>query len=508
MSQSLGKAYLIGAGPGDPGLLTLRGRQRLGEADLVLYDYLVNPRILQYARPGADLQCLGRHGQGRLISQEEIHEQMIAAARAGKIVARLKGGDPAIFGRTAEELAALDGAGIPYEVVPGISSAQAASSYTGIPLTHREAASCVAFVTGQQSLERETPLDMAGLAQFPGTLVFYMGVTTAPQWSAELIAHGKPRDTPVAIVRRASWPQQRTMLTTLGDLPTVLAPGRVRPPAIVIVGEAVAERAASDWFAARPLVGRTILVTRPIEQSEGLVESLSELGAAVLVQPAIEIGPPRDWAAADEAISALASFDWLVFSSANGVRYFLERLQHHQLDLRALGQSKIAAIGPGTADALAEFHLRADLLPEEYRAESLAEALAPVANGRRFLLLRASRGREVLAETLVAAGATVQQAVVYESRDVSQPDPEIAGALREDRVDWVTVTSSAIARSLAALFGKELGNARLAAISPLTAGVLQDAGFVSTAIAEPYTTAGIVEAILGAEARRGALGKE
>ena len=496
MSQQSGKAYLIGAGPGDPGLLTLRGRQRLGEADLVLYDYLVNTRILQYARPGAELECLGRHGHGRLVSQEEIHARMIAAARAGKIVARLKGGDPAIFGRTAEELAALDGAGIPYEVVPGISSAQAASSYTGIPLTHRDASSCVALVTGQQCLDPERPLDMAGLAAFPGTLVFYMGVTSAPKWSAELITHGKPSETPVAIVRRASWPQQQTMTTTLGELPSLLAATKIRPPAIVIVGEAVAQRAANDWFAARPLVGQTILVTRPIEQSEGLVESLTELGAAVLVQPAIEIGPPRDWAAVDQAIRELASFDWLVFSSANGVRYFLERLPHHQLDLRALGQSKIAAIGPGTAEALAQYHLRADLLPEEYRAESLADALAPVASGSRFLLLRASRGREVLAETLVAAGATVQQAVVYESRDVAAPDPEIAAALREGRVDWVTVTSSAIGRSLVAMFGGDLKQTKLAAISPLTAGVLQEAGFVSTAIAEPYTTAGIVDAVL------------
>ncbi len=496
MSQRTGKAYLIGAGPGDPGLLTLRGRQRLGEAELVLYDYLVNPRILQYARPDAELQCLGRHGHGRLISQEEIHEQMIAAARAGKIVARLKGGDPAIFGRTAEELAALDDAGIPYEVVPGISSAQAASSYTGIPLTHRDASSCVALVTGQQCLDPERPLDMAGLAQFPGTLVFYMGVTSAPKWSTELIAHGKPSETPVAIVRRASWPQQQTMTTTLGELPAVLAATKVRPPAIVIVGEAVAQRAATDWFASRPLVGQTILVTRPIEQSEGLVESLTELGAAVLVQPAIEIGPPRDWKPVDAAIKKLASFDWLVFSSANGVRYFLERLPHHQLDVRALGQSKIATIGPGTAEALAQYHLRADLLPEEYRAESLAESLAPVARGGRFLLLRASRGREVLAETLTAAGASVEQAVVYESRDVTAPDSEIADALRVGRIDWVTVTSSAIARSLVAMFGRNLASTRLAAISPLTAGVLEEAGFSVTVVAETYTTAGVLDAIL------------
>jgi uroporphyrinogen III methyltransferase/synthase len=496
MSQFTGKAYLIGAGPGDPGLLTLRGRQRLGEAHLVLYDYLVNPRILQYAHPDAELECLGRHGHGRLVTQNEIHERMIAATKAGKIVARLKGGDPAIFGRTAEELTALDAAGIPYEVVPGISSAQAASSYTGIPLTHRDAASCVALVTGQQCRDQETLLDMAGLARFPGTLVFYMGVTTAPEWSAELIAHGKPASTPVAIVRRASWPQQQTLLTTLGELATVLAPGKVRPPAIVIVGEAVAERSATDWFAARPLVGKTILVTRPIEQSEGLVETLSELGAAVLVQPAIEIGPPRDWGPVDAAISNLASFDWLVFSSANGVRYFLERLPHHQLDLRALGGCKIAAIGPGTAEALAQYHLRADLLPEEYRAESLAEALTPSAKGSRFLLLRASRGREVLAETLTTAGASVEQAVVYESRDVTAPDPDVAAALAAGRIDWVTVTSSAIARSLVAMFGDDLKRSKLAAISPLTAGVLEEAGFAAAAVADPYTTAGIVEVIL------------
>ena len=497
MAQSRGKVYLIGAGPGNPGLLTVRGRELLGRADLVLYDYLVNPRILQYARDGAQLECLGRHGHGRLVSQDEVHERMIEAAKRGLLVARLKGGDPAIFGRTTEELAALDEANIPCEVVPGVTSAQAASSYTGIPLTHRDAASCVAFVTGQQARDQDSPLDMAGLARFPGTLVFYMGVTTAPVWSAELIAHGKPGATPVAIVRRASWPQQETILTTLGEMPNVLAPGKIRPPAIIIVGEAVAMRSARDWFAARPLAGKTILVTRPIDQSESLVETLTELGAAVLVQPAIEIAPPRDWAAADDAIGQLATFDWLVFSSANGVRRFFERLLvHHQLDARALAGAKIAVIGPGTAEALAEYHLRTDLQPAEYRAESLAEALSLDAKGKRFLLLRASRGREVLSEMLTAAGGEVRQAVVYESRDVTVPDPDIAEAVRAGRVDWVTVTSSAIARSLAAMFGPDLARAELAAISPLTAGVLEEAGHAVAAVATAYTAAGIVDAIL------------
>jgi uroporphyrinogen III methyltransferase/synthase len=500
MSAGIGKVYLIGAGPGDPGLITLRGKKRLSEADIVLYDYLVNPRVIDFARPDAELVCLGRHGHGRLISQEEIHERMIAAARRGQSVARLKGGDPVVFGRTAEETAALDAAGVPYEIVPGVSAAQAASAYAGVPLTHRESSSCVAFVTGQQCRDKEgTPLDMESLARFPGTLVFYMGVTSAPEWAGALVAHGKPGETPVAIVRRASWPQQQTVFSTLGELPHTLAPGAMRPPAIIVVGEAVAARPAYDWFAARPLVGRTVLVTRPVHQSESLVERLSELGANVLVQPAIEIGPPADWSAADAAIDELDSFDWLVFSSSNGVHYFLDRLRRRGRDMRALGAAKIAAIGPGTADALDEYHLLADLQPREYRAEALAESLLPAAAGGRALLLRASRGREVLAETLSAAGVGVRQAVVYESRDVAQTDADVVEALRGGGVDWITVTSSAIARSLAKLWGDDLRRAKLVAISPLTAGALAEAGHKAAAVADVYTTSGLIDAILAAE---------
>lgn len=492
------KAYLIGAGPGDPGLLTLRGRQRLAVADLVLYDYLVNPQLVRYARPGAEVVCLGRHGHGhgRLMSQEEVHERMIAAARAGRTVARLKGGDPAIFGRTAEEIAALEAAGIPYEVVPGISAAQAASAYTGIPLTHRDAASCVAFVAGQLGREKDAEsLDLAALARFPGTLVFYMGVTSAAAWVEGLMAHGKPPTTPAAVVRHASLPQQQAILTTLADLAPLLAARRLRPPAIILVGEAVAARAAVDWFASRPLVGQSVLVTRPIHQADALADQLAELGAAVLLQPAIEIGPPPDWAPVDAAIARLGSFDWLVFSSANGVHGLLGRLLGTGRDLRALHGVRLAAIGPATAAALAEYHLGADLQPAEYRAESLAESLA-ASGGRRFLLLRASRGREVLAETLSTAGAEAEQVVVYESRDVAAPDPEVAAALARSGIDWITITSSAIARSLVSLFGEDLRRAKLAAISPLTAGVLEAAGYPVAAVASTYTTAGLIEAML------------
>jgi uroporphyrinogen III methyltransferase/synthase len=478
----------------------LRARERLAEADLVLYDYLVNPRILAYARRGAELVCLGRHGHGRMVSQDEVHRRMVDAAKSGQVVARLKGGDPAIFARTAEETAALQAAGVPYEIVPGITAAQAASSYAGIPLTCREAASCVALITGRHARDEEpSPLDMAALAQFPGTLVFYMGVTTAGAWSGALVAAGKPPETPVAIVRHASLPQQQTFVTTLGELPDAIARHRVRPPAVFIVGEAVAARATFDWFASRPLFGRTVLVTRAAHQADALVDRLAELGAAVVVQPAIEIRPPASAAAADAAIDRLRDFDWIVFSSANGVQHFFDRLASQGLDLRAVGHAKLAAIGPGTAAALAAYRLQADLQPEEFRAEALADALAAVARGKRALLVRASRGREALAESMAAAGVEVAQAVFYESRDVDAVDPEVATALAEGRIDWITVTSSAIARAIVRQFGAELQRARLAAISPITAEVLATSGFNSAAIAARYTMEGLVEAIVAAE---------
>lgn len=500
MASPSTRAYLIGAGPGDPDLLTLRGQRALRLADLVLYDYLVNPKILRFTREDAELICLGRHGHGRIVTQAEVHEQMIAAAREGRVVARLKGGDPAIFGRAGEETAALDAAGIPYEVIPGVTAAQAAGSYAGIPLTHRESASCVALVTGRQcSDDGAGDLDMAALAQFPGTLVFYMGVTTAPQWTAELIANGKPADTPAAIVRRASLPEQETILTTLADAPRAIADRKLRPPAVIIVGDSVRGASQNSWFTSRPLFGRTVLATRPEYQADELADRLADLGARVLLQPAIAIGEPLDWKPVDDAIGRVADFDWLVFSSANGVHSFLARLRHHGLDARALGGVRLAAIGPATAAALAKHRLLTDLAPDEYRAEALAAALAPQAAGQHILLIRASRGREVLSEMLAAAGAEVTQAVAYESRDVTELDPDVAAALADGAIDWITVTSSAIARSLISLLGDQLRRSRLAAISPLTAGALADAGFETAAVASVYTAEGLVDAILAAE---------
>ena len=500
MSKSSGKVYLVGAGPGDPGLLTVRGVECLRDADVVLYDYLASPELLASTRSGAELICLGRHGHGRLMSQTEINAQMLRHAAAGRTVVRLKGGDPAIFARLAEELTALESAGVLYEIVPGVTAASAASSHAGLPLTDRDEASCVTFVTGHESGDKPDGqgLDYGALAKMPGTLVFYMGITTAPQWSCTLIEHGKPATTPVAIARRCSLPDQEVILTTLGELPALVQAKKIRPPAVMIVGEVARRQAGHNWFASRPLFGKTVLVTRPAHQADDLSTRLRNLGANVLFQPAIEIAPPADWSPVDAAIERLADFDWLVFSSSNGVHFFMQQLLTRGYDMRRLGDVRLAAIGPATVDALADFHLTVDVQPDTYRAEALAEALIPQVKGQRVLLLRASRGREVLAEMLEAAGAIVEQVVVYESRDVPTPDADVAEAVAAGKVDVVTVTSSAIARSLANMFGPSLGNARLAAISPLTAEVLAELGYPASIVANTYTSAGLAAAILTA----------
>jgi uroporphyrinogen III methyltransferase/synthase len=496
-----GNVYLVGAGPGDAGLITARGLRCLQAADVVLYDYLANPRILE-ACPGAVCICIGRHGKGKVWSQAEINARLIAEAHAGNTVVRLKGGDPGVFARLAEETDALDAAGIRYEVVPGITAAMAVASYCGVPLTHRDVASAVAFVTGQQKQDDEhaAPLDYRALARFPGTLVFYMGVTTARHWSQELISGGMRPDMPVAIVRRCTWPDQMTLRCQLNEVADVLARRHLRPPVLVIVGDVVSRSRGDTWFTERPLFGKRVLVTRPLEQTVSLRESLEQLGAEVLVQPAIEIGPPEDWGRVDSTLSRLDQFDWLVFSSANGVRAVMHRIRDLGGDARWLGRLKLAAIGPGTSAELEKFHLKADLVPHEFRAESLAEELAGQGSGRRFLLARASRGREVLGQRLVAAGGEVEQIVVYQSRDMTQADATILAALAAGEVDWITVTSSAIARSLANLFGAQLRNSRLVSISPITSQTLRELGFEPAAEARQYTMPGIVQAMLASDA--------
>jgi uroporphyrinogen III methyltransferase/synthase len=500
MTLSPGKVYLVGAGPGDPLLITLRGMQCLRDADVVLYDYLASADLLTMVARDAELICLGRHGHGRIWSQLEINETLVDRARAGRKVVRLKGGDPLIFARAAEEISALEAAGVRYEIVPGITAAQAAGSHAGIPLTQRDDASCVAFVTGHESREKlpADELDYAALARFPGTLVFYMGITTAEKWSGALIAGGKSPDTPAAIVRHCTLPDQRTFYTTLGEVAGVVESKKLRPPAMVIIGEVARARGAANWFTSRPLFGQTVLVTRPRHQADELANTLREIGANVFCQPAVEISEPRDWAPVDAIIRRLPDFDWLVFSSSNGVEKFFTRFFRFKSDIREVGCAKLAAIGPATATALADYHLKADLFPDEYRAEALAEALAPHVRGKRVFLARASRGRDVLAKLLAGSGANVEEAVVYESRDIVQPHDAVQEALSHGRIDWTTVTSSAIARSLVAMFGETLRRTQLVAISPLTAEVLAALGYPPAAVADTYNSQGIVSAILSA----------
>ncbi len=491
-----GKVFLVGAGPGDPGLITLRGVECLRRADVVLYDYLVNARILEHVRDGAELICLGKHGRSRLWAQAEINDKLVELASQGQLVVRLKGGDPAVFARGTDELQTLVQAGIPFEVVPGITAALAAGSYAGIPITHRELASAVALVTGHEDAEKEdSSIDYRALAAFPGTLVFYMGITAAPVWTKALLDAGKAPTTPVAIVRRCSLPDQQQIRCNLSEVVERLTTTRLRPPAVIVVGE-VAELADSfAWFEKRPLFGQKILVTRPRGQASTLSRLLEDGGADVLTQPAIEISAPADWHAVDEVLARLSEFQWLVFSSSNGVHYFLKRLLETGRDLRALATIRLAAIGSGTAEELAKYHLRADVVPDEFRAEALAEVLKPQAAGQRFLLARASRGREILAEELTAAGAQVTQVVVYNSLDVGVPDVDIAEQLRDGKIDWVTVTSSAIARSLTAMFGSDLHRTRLASISPITSATLRECGFEPAVEASEYTMAGVAESI-------------
>lgn len=496
--------YLVGGGPGHPGLITLRAVECLARADVVLYDYLVNPEVLEHAAPGARLICLGRHGQGRLMPQAEVNRLLVEQATGGRVVVRLKGGDPTIFGRAAEEADAVRSAGIPLEIVPGITAALASASFAGIPITHRDYASCVALVTGQQGgRSRAETLDYDALARFPGTLVFYMGITTAPAWSRRLLDAGMPADTPTAVVRRCSWPDQHVIRCELGEISQVLAPKKMRPPAVVIVGKAAHSDLAAPWFTSRPLFGQTVMVTRPRHQAAPLRASLSELGARVIVHPAIEILPPADWNPVDDAIAHLASFDWLVFSSSNGVRFLLDRIIATGRDLRCLGTTRIAAIGPGTAECLASYRLRADLQPDSYRAEGLAGALRPHAAGNAFLLARASRGRQLLADELRAAGASVRQVVVYASHDVETSDPAVSQALAAGDVAWTTVTSSAIARSLVRQFGAALRHTRLVSISPVTSDTLRSEGYPPYAEATTYTTSGVVDALVAAAGKSG-----
>ncbi len=492
-----GYVYLVGAGPGDPGLLTVRAVECLGQADVVLCDYLANPALLKHASANAELVTLGHHGGGRTLSPDEITARMLAEARKGRTVVRLKGGDSSVFGRGAEEMEALRDAGIPFEVVPGITTAFAAAAYCEIPITHHEGASAVALIAGRERDDKPgSGLDFGALAVFPGTLVFYMGVKTAAHWSRALIEHGKAAGTPVAIVRWCARPQQQMVRCTLQTVEQAIAEHGLRPPVIFVVGKVVDYAPQLSWFTARPLFGVRVLAVGTGETTRAISDRLAALGADVIPRPAVRIVDPADWTPVDAALERLDRYAWLVFSDGPGVDFFLKRLDDRGGDARRLGGVKLAAIGADAEACLRRYRLRADVVCEECEADSLVGALTRGAHGERFLMVSADQVGSLLAESLTAVGAGVDQIVVYSRADVQRPAPSVTEVLSAGQVDWIAVTDSVAARSLDRLHGDVLRHARLASIGPLTSAALRACGHEPTVEASPSTMDGLVDAML------------
>jgi uroporphyrinogen III methyltransferase/synthase len=466
---------------------------------VILCDDLVDRRVLRHARSDAEVVSVGKRGDARERDrqQEAIHERMIREARAGRTVVRLKGGDPFVFGRGGEEAERLVAAGIPFEVVPGVSSAVAVPAYAGIPVTHRGLNSAFSVATGREAPGREGSIDWEALARSE-TVVLLMAVKRLPEVVARLLAAGKAPDTPAACIRNGTRPDQKTVVAPLAELPERVRGFGLGPPGIVVVGEVVRLRERLAWFERRPLAGRRILVTRAAEQAGELRDRLEALGAEAIEAPAIRLAPPESFEALDGALGELERFDWIVFTSVNGVERFFERLFAKERDLRALGRARLAAIGPATAEALRRRGLRADIVPQDDRAEGLAAELAPHVRGSRVLLARAAEARSVLPEELSRAGAEVADVPVYRTLRADRLPPEARRTLACGALDAVTFTSPSTVRGLLELLraeGLELGRAKVACIGPVTADAARELGLRVDIEARPYTLEALVDAL-------------
>jgi uroporphyrinogen III methyltransferase/synthase len=502
-----GKVYLVGAGPGDPGLITVAGLERIRGADVIVYDRLVSGRLLEYARADAELIYVGKvpdADDGH--DQESINRTLIEQARQGRNVVRLKGGDPFVFGRGGEEAEALRAAGIPFEVVPGVTSAVAVPAYAGIPVTHRGVASSFAVITGHEEPGKaETAIDWAHLATATDTLVFLMGVRNLPEIVARLTKHGRLPQTPVAVIQRGTTPEQRTVTGTLADIVARVEDAGLRPPAITVVGEVVRLRETLSWFENRPLFGKRVLITRTRRQAGNLARRLADEGAIPVELPSIEIEPIEDREAVDAAIETLRTggYAWSAFTSANAVELFFEQLAERGLDARAFSGARIAVIGPATAQALAARGLRADAVPPDYVAEGVVEALrGQIASGDRVLLPRAESARAELVRGLEAMGAVMDEVSIYRAAVPSEASPEVLAELREGRIDIVTFTSSSTVRNLVAMLGdaSALERPLIACIGPITAKTARELGLQVDVQASEYTVEGLVAALRGAGA--------
>jgi uroporphyrinogen III methyltransferase/synthase len=496
MSARAGIVYLVGAGPGDPGLMTARSLELIADADSIYYDRLIPTGALDGAREDAELIYVGKQPGVPSVPQDEIGERLIEAAKAGKSVVRLKGGDPFVFGRGGEEGEALRAAGIEFEVVPGVTAGVAATAYAGIPVTHRDDASAVAFVTGHEDPEKaETALDWPALAAFPGTLVFYMGVKRLSENAASLIAGGRDPEQPAAAIERGTWPGQRTVTATLGTIAASVEREAIKAPALIVIGDVAARREELHWLERRPLHGRTVVVTRARAQASGVAKTLQGLGAQVVELPAIRIESLTGTDEARAAAKAIGDYDLICLTSPNGVKLLFEAIAEAGLDARALAGATVAAIGPGTARALAAEGIAADVIPERFVAEALVEVLEDVeVDGKRVLIARAAEARDVLPDALRERGASVDVVALYETVREAPDEKSIAAA---QGADYVTFTSSSTVTNLTDALGERFpAAARIVSIGPVTSETVREAGLEVAVEADRHDVDGLLSALL------------
>ncbi len=494
-----GKVYLIGAGPGDPGLITLKGIRCLKKADVVIYDHLVSEEILAHAEATVRMIYAGKEGGKHTLTQDQINRCLVEEADKGLIVARLKGGDPFIFGRGGEEVEILARRGIPFEIVPGVTSAIAVPAYAGIPLTHRSHSSTVAFITGHEDPKKdESHIDWKSLSGIE-TLVFLMGVKNLPHITASLIAAGKPPETPAALIRWGTTAEQETLTGTLADLAERAREKAFKPPSILVVGSVVSLRSLLNWFEIKPLFGKGIVITRPEAQTEEFLELLHAEGARTYLFPTISISPPEDFHDLDRAIEHIETYHWLIFTSANAVRFFFQRLGESKRDLRDLKGLRIGAIGPTTAREIERYGIPVDLIPETFTSEGIVAAFRDQdIKGKNVLIPRAEKARDVLPKGLTVAGARVDCVTAYRTISSGRKKSELDGWIKEGLVDVITFTSPSTVENFIKIMGADYPlppAVRIACIGPVTAEATRKAGLTVDILQERYTVPALVQTL-------------
>jgi uroporphyrinogen III methyltransferase / synthase len=500
-SHITGKVALVGAGPGDEGLMTLHGKEWLERADVVIYDHLANERLLRFTRPETEFIYAGKK-EGRVtLTQDQINALLIEKSKLGKTVVRLKGGDPFIFGRGGEETQALTEAGIPFVVVPGVTSPIGVAAYAGIPLTHRDFSSTLSIITGSNEQGREDEhIDWEKIASRSGTLIFLMGARKLKRITDNLMKYGKSPDTPIAVIQWGTTYRQKTWTGTLSTIVDIAAKENIKPPALTIVGEVVNLKPHTDWYETLPLFGKTLVITRPEEQSEAFMNGLLERGAEPFLFPVIKTVPPEDWQPLDDAIQILDGYDGLIFTSVNGVKFFMRRLKEKGKDIRELKGIRLYAIGSKTEQAVNALGISVDVVPEDFVAESLIESLKKEnIKGKKFLLPRATVARETLPDKLRAQGAVIDVAPAYRTVRPQTDTQELTRRIKEGSVHAVTFTSSSTVTHFMELVGAviqpQLAKIAVACIGPVTAKTAEKAGLKVDIMAKEYTVDGLIAAL-------------